>query len=142
MGTIPEGDSVDACRMRVWDGSYVPTHSSAAPALTHRLRGCRGDVSQLGPPSPGARAPPGSTLLQTKVVPAKIPVPDEMSSFVLGNSWKPVLSPIFQLKPFLYSHVQNHQVLRGSLSPNCDISRGCLKHWVSEYFLLAGNVYD
>lgn len=99
-------------------------------------------MSQLGPPSPGARAPAGSTLLQTKVVRAEIPVPDEMSSFVLGNSLKLVLSPIFQLKSFLYAHVQNQQVLIGSLLPNCDISRGCLKHWVSEYFLSAGNIYD
>lgn len=142
MGTIPEGDSVDACRAGVWDGSCVPTCPSAPPALTHSSTGCRGDVSQLGSPSPGARAPAGSTLLQTKVARAEIPVPDEMSSFVLGNSLKLVLSPIFQLKSFLYAHIQKQQVLRGSLVPNCDISHGCLKLWVLEYFLSAGNIYD
>lgn len=107
MRTVSEGDCVDACRAGVWDGFCVPTHPSAAPALTHSSRGCTGDVSQLGSPSPGARAPAGSTLLQTKVAQAEIPVPDEMSPFVLGNSLKLVLSPVFQLKSFLYAHVQN-----------------------------------
>lgn len=142
MGTVLEGDSVDGCRAGLWNGSCVPTCSSAAPAWTRSSRGCRGDVSQLASPSPGARAPAGSTLLQTKVARAEIPVPDEMSSFVSGNSLKLVLSPVFQSKSFLYAHVQHQQVLRGPLLPSCDISRGCLKHWVSEYALSAGNIYD
>lgn len=111
--------------------------SSAAPACTHSSRGCRGIVP-AGFPLSRSRAPAGSTLLQGKAARAETPVPDEMSSFVSGNSLKLVLSPVFQWKSFLYAHVQPQQVLRGSLLPSC----GCLKHWGSDYSLSAGNIYD
>lgn len=137
MGTAAEGGSVGACRAGLCGGSCVPP---APLQLLHALTApeAAGGIVPAGFPLSRSRAPAGSTLLQGKAARAETPVPDEMSSFVSGNSLKLVLSPVFQWKSFLYAHVQHQQVLRGSLLPSC----GCLKHWGSDYSLSAGNIYD